>query len=238
MQPKNGDHTHTRVDAQESVPPPIVRIESSTPSISPSVSLGLEGPLPIDSDAELAYANGTIRPHRLQHHKTSPTIPSVHHTRSTTTGQDGRHRSAAVRRRWSLTNARRSEDTDPIAESDYGRATPDPPPLTETEPDRPGPPPSPTTPAGLLRRLRTASTTFSPFSSLRRVDRTAGKETPSQTESLLELPWSGDSSSDDDDLSIDSRRHVRNPSILESWDHEDDDERGRLQVGRREVQSS
>ena len=44
---------------------------------------------------------------------------------------------------------------------------------------------------------------------------------------MTEPAWSAaESSSDDDDLSVDSRRHVRNPSILENWgddsDREDD----------------
>ena len=213
MQPRTGERTAHRVDAQGTILPSMTVTKSTAPPITPGISL--EGPLPMDSDAEVAFTNG-MRPHRLHQHKLAAISPSA-----TLVGQ----RAAATRRRWSVSYARQAENADPIAETDYGRATPDPPPLTEAEADRAGAPPSPTSAAGFLKRLRTASATFSPFSSLRRMDRVTGKGTSSQAESLMDPPWSGDSSSDDDDLSMDSRRHIRNPSVLEFLRNDDGSER-------------
>lgn len=158
-------------------------VSKGTP-IAPSLS---EAPLPMDTDAEAAYINGT----RENNH------------RSTTGGSSQFPHRASKRRHRNRGDQDATRETGP---------TPDPPPppkdsgrqhaqsvanqITSTHAN----------PVEFLRRLGNGSITggFSPFGSLRRSNKDVAS---TSREDVAEgASWSGDSSSDDDDLSIISRR--------------------------------
>ncbi|CAL1700663.1 unnamed protein product [Somion occarium] len=208
MQPRG------REGGRGEVPFPGTAIQVPAPVMTPTSSLSAEA-IPMDSDIERAYLNGSARPpKRHPSRKTSPVRPTLG-SRLAFPSQDGRHTST-IRRRWAVSaNHGEEGDAEPIPEIDYGRATPDPPPPpTEAEEQQLShTPPIPASPGTLFKRLRTASATFSPFASLRRNGRFLGP----QQDQTSEHTWSAESSSDDDDLSVDSRRHIRHPSTIGNW---------------------
>ena len=180
----------------------------------------------MDSDAEAAYANGISRQHRHGHRRTSPAVQIAGSSRTAGTTADT-SRATALRRRWANSHLNPEDTSEPVAVSDYGRATPDPPPPIETEPAQqaePQPPSSPTTAGSILRRLRTASQTFTPFASIRRnsfLNRGSGW---TQRDQLVEPPWSTDSSSSEEELSLDGRRQPRHASSADVWLERREDE--------------
>ncbi|KAI0650734.1 patatin-domain-containing protein [Trametes meyenii] len=166
------------------------------PPMSLTVS---EEPLPMDTDAEAAYINGTERP------APDPSQASTsHHDAS-------QHSSARPLRRRRTANSPLHD----IVEGDYGGATPDPPPPpsgSDTDRHRTNHV-HPSHTSTLFKRFRKTSLgAFSPFASLRRPARPEGQN---QEGATPEPVWSGDSSSDDDDLSILSTRRSRYPSAFE-----------------------
>jgi len=212
------------------IPAPITGTRLPIPSMlmtaAPPVSD--DAPLPMDSDAEAAYANGPPKPHRHSHRKT--TSPSLHMTgssRAASTTSDPA-RAAALRRRWANSHLNVDDNSEPVVASDYGRATPDPPPPVETEPEQPPPtqpPGSPTTAGSLLRRLRTASQTFTPFASIRRNSFMGRGSWSQQRDNMVEPPWSSDSSSSEEDLSLESRRqHLVRRGSMDVWRANEDQE--------------
>lgn len=199
-------------EPQGRLPMPVADTRLSAPPMNQSLSG--ETPLPVDSEAEAAYANGTARPRLHRRHLSA---------RSTASAQDLR-----ARRRWSAVRVTEGDSGDDIPNVDYGRATPDPPP--DNDPGQTSPAvvhspmlhthPAPPSPSALFRRLRTAS--FSPFSTMRRGSRIFGKEEPPvQAAQPGATPASSESSSDDDDLSVLSRR-LMNRSNRESTDEDDE----------------
>lgn len=202
---------------------PITDAKLSAPPITGSLSN--DSPVPIDSDAEAAYVNGSARGHRSHHGRRSTTQVS-HLTRSAGTSNQDLRRLFAARRRWPVNRSPDGESGDDIPSVDYGRATPDPPP--EQDPEEPEPPvvqepiihaPSPSSsPSALFKRLRKAS--FSPFASIRQ--RSSRSLNPGNDFSQIERAQSSESSSDDDDLSILSRR-VWAPSTIRVDSDEPDD---------------
>ena len=195
------------------VPVPITDTKIVSPALALSLSGGAESPVPADSDVEQAIVQGTPRPSytRRSYSKTrksasqAPPSPRVSATRS------------IGRRRWpstsNLAQARADNDSgDEIPKIDYGRASPDPPPEREDEQQElpivqtpivqaPQIPPSP---SALFKRLRTTS--FSPFASLRRSGLFGKDGADPDARSVSVRMASSESSSDDDDLSIASRR--------------------------------
>ncbi|THH28944.1 hypothetical protein EUX98_g5239 [Antrodiella citrinella] len=192
----------------DAIPAPVTGTRLPVPSAlmtsAPPVSDDV--PLPMDSDAEDAFVNNTGRSHRHTRHRTSP---SASVSSRTTNAAADPTRAAALRRRWANSHLNVDDNSEPVVASDYGRATPDPPPPVDTEPEGPPPtqpPGSPTTAGGLLRRLRTASQTFTPFASMRRNSFMGRGSWSQQRDPRVEPPWSSDSSSSSEDLSMDSRR--------------------------------
>ncbi|KAI0796662.1 acyl transferase/acyl hydrolase/lysophospholipase [Abortiporus biennis] len=223
MQPKSQDRPTTqRVDLgpHADVPLPVSGTKLLAPrAMTPTVSSNEGGPFPIDSDVEKVYASG----HRHRHpSKSSPSLQVAGPSRPHTPHES--RRPSSTRRRWGE-YSKQGDNDEPVPEIDYGRATPDPPPPFDdgdSEPAVSQPHTVPGSPSSLFRRLRTASTTFSPFSSMRRNGKLFGKDS-SQHDSTLEASWSGDSSSDDDDLSLDTRRH-RHSYNQDVWNEDDDDD--------------
>ncbi|KAI0677542.1 patatin-domain-containing protein [Trametes maxima] len=200
MQARTREVSAARIESvpQERIPTP--NTGTNLPALTPPpMSLTVsEEPLPMDTDAEAAYINGSERPAQ-----DLPQASTSHHDAS-------QHGSIRQLRRRRTANSPLHD----IVEGDYGGATPDPP-----------PPPSgsdtdrhrnnhvhPSHTSTLLKRLRKTSLgTFSPFASLRRPARPQAR----QEDAAPEPVWSGDSSSDDDDLSILSTRRSRFPSAFE-----------------------
>ena len=207
----------------ESIPAPITGTRLPIPpslfTAAPTVSD--DTPLPMDSDAEAAYANGSAKPHKHSHRRQSPSVHASGSSRTSNTNADT-SRASALRRRWANSHLG-VDDSDPIAASDYGRATPDPPPPIEPESEQqpscqaPG---SPTTAGSLLRRLRTASQTFTPFASIRR-NSFLNRASWSQRDHMVEPPWSTDSSSSEEELSLGARRRR---SSMDVWMDRDVDD--------------
>ncbi|KAH9853463.1 patatin-domain-containing protein [Lenzites betulinus] len=170
-----------------------------------------EEPLPMDTDAEAAYINGSGE------RSSVASQPSTSHREPSENGHNRRHQ---PRRRRTPLAVHPDEDLHDITEGDFGAATPDPPPPPSgSDTDRlsihRGHHARASETSSLFKRLRKASlnAAFSPFSSLRRLPRSLVGE--GQTEATPEPVWSGDSSSDDDDLSILSTRRTRYPSAFE-----------------------
>ncbi|KAI9001002.1 patatin-domain-containing protein [Trametes punicea] len=170
----------------ERVPPPNTGTKLPVFAAPPMTATASEEPLPMDTDAEAAYINGTEETQLLAPRHGGPER------------QPRRKRSQG---------SLRSGDGLREVEGDYGGATPDPPPPpsdSETDrysahKDRHGH--STQTPS-LLHRLRktSLSSAFSPFASLRRGMRGPQSDGQWQQETAQDPVWSGDSSSDDDDF--------------------------------------
>ncbi|KAI0771637.1 patatin-domain-containing protein [Trametes elegans] len=191
---------------QERVPPPNTGTKLPTFAGYPMVATASEEPLPMDTDAEAAYINGTSERASPTHASSSPHgIP-----------EHGHSRPHQPRRRRTPSHFHPEDGTYDGTEGDFGAAPPDPPPLLSgsengrhsTHREHHG---HASHTSSLLKRLRKSSLTaaFSPFASLRRPAREGQEHTP-------EPVWSGDSSSDDDDLSVlSSARRSRFPSVFE-----------------------
>ncbi|KAI0375647.1 patatin-domain-containing protein [Pilatotrama ljubarskyi] len=194
---------------QERVPPPNTGTKLPAFAAPPMTATASEEPLPMDTDAEAAYINGTGERGREMPHASSS-----RHDRS----EHGQSRPHQPRRRRTGNSVRPEDGSQDLAEGYFGGATPDPPP----------PPPGSETDrhtahkehhashtSSLLKRLRktSLSAAFSPFASLRRPPR--GAQPEGQPDGAPDPVWSGDSSSDDDDLSILSTRRSRFPSAYE-----------------------
>ncbi|KII95167.1 hypothetical protein PLICRDRAFT_97425 [Plicaturopsis crispa FD-325 SS-3] len=176
-----------------------------------------EIPLSVDTDAEDAFANGSAWFFKRGH---SPETWSAGHKHR---GPD-LLRAPIIRRKWA---ADMLESRTPSGEgsTNTGAATPESPPLVAS----PEPLPksalhSPRANSGFFTRLRTQSfpTLASPFSS--GLKETAGKGKEVSREQTAAgaggETWSSDSSSDED-LSVDSRRQLHHPSVLNfsgGWD--------------------
>ncbi|PCH41001.1 patatin-domain-containing protein [Wolfiporia cocos MD-104 SS10] len=169
----------------------------------------MESPLPIDTDAEAAYYNNAHRGAEGDTGSSSHPLAN---------GASHGSRRPSIRRRQWIAHIVNKEGEAAEQEGESRGATPDPPPPAES--DRLHAQSlsrqasiSATNPVEFLRWLGNGSIagSFSPFASLRR----GSKQTISdnQQESVMD-PWSGDSSSDDDDLSILSRRQ-RRPSVFD-----------------------
>ncbi|KAH8105837.1 patatin-domain-containing protein [Cristinia sonorae] len=213
LQPRTNNQK-AEVPSPDAIPMPITGTQLPIPSaiITSAPTVQEDSPMPIDSDAEAAYVNAASRPPR--HRRNSPTVSRAASTADTSRAQ-------ALRRRWANSHLNADDSNEPMAQ-DYGRATPDPPPLsTEPEQEQPQtaqPPDSPTTAASILRRLRTASQTFTPFASIRRNSTLGRGGSWSQRDHLVEPPWSSDSSSSDDDpSSLESRRPNFRRGSMDVW---------------------
>ncbi|TCD69689.1 hypothetical protein EIP91_006706 [Steccherinum ochraceum] len=216
MQPRPGLKS-SEVSSTDAIPVPVTGTRLPIPSsmMTSAPTAGLDDPLPMDSDAEAAYANGTVRHHnRHSHRRTSPVVHTSTSPRLSTQSLDT-SRATALRRRWANSHLTVDDNSEPVAASDYGRATPDPPPPADTDTEQPAQTPSNST-GSLLRRLRTASQTFSPFASIRRNSFMGRSGWSSQRDLAVEPPWSTDSSSSEEELNLDSRRPSRRGS-MEMW---------------------
>lgn len=154
---------------------------------TPLVSALSEGPLPMDTDAEAAYLSHAQR----EEQRTVPLAP-VPDARRTPGGRRRRVQSVVEHiEREGREEERRSAtlDVPPAAEARHASG-------------------SHGSPVEFLRRLGTGSP-FSTFASLRRNKPRLATDSSQETEAC-----SGDSSSDDDDLSIISRRQ-RHPSAFD-----------------------
>ncbi|EIW61949.1 patatin-domain-containing protein [Trametes versicolor FP-101664 SS1] len=200
---------------QEPVPPPNTGTNLPT-FLAPPVmaTITSEEPLPMDTDAEAAYINGSSHRGSLVPQAST----SSHRDRDHPEHGSGRHQ---PRRRRTPISVHADGSLDDIAEGDFGAATPDPPPPPSgSETDRHsthsrGHHARASDTSSLFKRLRKASlgAAFSPFASLRRPMRSPQAE--GQVVATPEPVWSGDSSSDDDDLSVMSFRRSRFPSAFE-----------------------
>lgn len=166
-----------------------------------------DSPMPVDSDAEAAYASGRSLHLRAKSGRSSKL--SRHKSVDQDEDADEEHsihpedlRSPVARRKWTS----RLLGLDPEAETrrsmhdEYGSGQVTPPTTTIT-------PPSPKQSFFARVRSRSFSAVTSPFSA-RTVLR---RESFTQNDEI----WSSESSSDDDELTVDDRRHVRNPSVLD-----------------------
>ncbi|CDO75595.1 hypothetical protein BN946_scf184858.g35 [Trametes cinnabarina] len=206
MQSRSRERMATKFESmpQERVPEPNTGTKLPTLTAPPMTAQASEAPLPMDTDAEAAYINDSgEHPTALQ--------------------ASGSHNSASERqsRRRRTHNSMRSGHSSHQV-GGFGGATPDPPPPPSgSETDRHsthhhhhgrG------STSSLFSRLRKSSFTaaFSPFASLRRQPLSPrGQQLEGQQEQTQDPAWSGDSSSDDDDLSILSTRRSRFPSAFE-----------------------
>lgn len=174
---------------------------------APLVPTLSEGPMPMDTDAEAAYLSRAQREEQRNAAPAAAPPPG---------NAEGRRGAGARRRR--VQNVVEQIEREAAREEERNRgATPDPPPpmLLAPQPQPAenqtrSPASSHANPVEFLRRLG-AGSPFSTFASLR------GRNKPrSATDSPQEgdAAWSGDSSSDDDDLSVISRRQ-RHPSAFD-----------------------
>lgn len=200
---------------QGKVPTPITDTKLTMPQLS--LSQSQDSPVPLDTDTEDAYrANRSGRSSRHHSNRNSHVPQSPHFIRSANGSNQDVRRALAARRVWPTSGSADGDSGDDIPPVDYGRASPDPPPERDVEETLDSheqqqqsaqqPPAQPSSPAAFFQRLRTAS--FSPFSSIRQRgshvfsnDGTQGGHERPQT-----FAQSSESSSDDDDLSILSRR--------------------------------
>lgn len=199
LQGRTSDKSTAKLESQpqERVPPPTTgtKLPTITSPSGPSIAVApSEEPLPMDTDAEALMING-VNGHE------SPTPTPRQSSPHSSLPEAGPSRPHQPRRRFSRTSIHR----DSGFEGDFGGATPDPPPPPSgSETDRYQPHherPSSHHHSSLLRRLSKTSLRAA-FNSLRRPPRVS----PSERDPDLEQTWSEDSSSDDDDLSVLSRR--------------------------------
>ncbi|OCH94097.1 patatin-domain-containing protein [Obba rivulosa] len=199
------DRAASRFEAmpQERLPTSAAGTKATTPSNPSLVSAVSDGPMPVDTDVETAYIKGSNG--RLSR---TPSTDKDDHAHV-----DIRH-TYAGRRKWTSNLLNPNGKGDVVEQGDFGGATPDPPPTaTDPEVERAHVPQGCATESFLKRLRRRASTAgLSPFAALRRnrmgaVDGHNGRDT--------EPAWSGDSSSEDDDLPAFSRRHSRHPSVFD-----------------------
>lgn len=214
-------------EPQGRLPPPITGTKLSAPMMGPSHST--DSPLPMDSDAEAAYANGSTRPRlRRNHSRRSTTQISLNSPNAS--AQDLK-RAFAARRRWPTNRSPDGDSGDDIPQIDYGRATPDPPPEPDSDPEAeeqelPAATTAstaqsssiPASPSLLFKRLRNAS--FSPFATMRR--RNSRLFGSGFAQDAQQPSGSSESSSEDDDISVLSRR-VWNASNASISDEDDAD---------------
>ena len=171
---------------------------------APVVSTLSEGPLPMDTDAEAAYLS---RAQREEQRNAAPAAAPAPGPADARRGTGGRRRR--------VQNVVEQIEREAAREEEHRGATPDPPPVLAPQPQPAESQArhassSHANPVEFLRRLG-AGSPFSTFASLR------GRNKPrSATDSPQEGDgaWSGDSSSDDDDLSVVSRRQ-RHPSAFD-----------------------
>ena len=207
---RSNDRATAKVESmpQEPVPQPITGTKLPSISVPPmSNAVPTEEPLPMDTDAEALMLNGEGE------RQTSPSPPQRHSSEHGLL-EPGPSRLQS-RRRYSRTSI--GSHREPIHGGDYGGATPDPPPHSADEDHIPihhEKQNSNTLHSGILRRLSKSSLRAA-FNSLRRP--TPTPSAPSKRSSVdYAQTWSEDSSTDDDDLSILSkRRNSRYPSAFE-----------------------
>ncbi|EMD40725.1 hypothetical protein CERSUDRAFT_111304 [Gelatoporia subvermispora B] len=202
---------------QERLPAPITGTKAASSSDPPMVATASDGPMPVDTDAETAYVNGASG-------RLSRTPPSD----KDDTGNLDTRRTYAGRRRWTSNFLNSGGHADIVEEADYGGATPDPPPpASDQEAERAHHAPPGCATESFLKRLRRRASMSTGLSSFAALRRNRGADAHS-ARGDAEPTWSGDSSSDDDDLSVFSRRHSRHPSVfdlrsdMEKYDQEDD----------------
>ncbi|CCM01576.1 uncharacterized protein FIBRA_03636 [Fibroporia radiculosa] len=215
LHPRVQERSAHRSDAtpQERVPVPNPDTKFPVTSSTPIGSAPSEAPLPVDTDVETAYFLNSIRDNKPVASGSNGTSSSL------TSGHSLDPRRPSLRRRQLAPNPSRRVEND-TAREERGGATPDPPPPPSNSSSQHALPltrhasSSHVNPVEFLRRLGNGSITgsFSPFSSIRR----SSKQLVSETlqDSMAEPTWSGDSSSDDDDLSILSRRQ-RHSSVFD-----------------------
>ncbi len=196
------------------VPRPATGTQLPGLAVPPLSSLApTEDPLPMDTDAEALMLNGDG--------KSSPSPPAPRRRNSRHDLPESSLGRPQPRRRRSGASFGSFRDPD----GDYGGGTPDPPPHSGSD-DHDGYPvqherqnssqQSQSHGGSILRRLSRTSLRAA-FNSLRRPNPPTVTSAHSKRASVdLEQTWSGDSSTDDDDLSILSRRRSsRYPSALE-----------------------
>jgi hypothetical protein len=177
-------------------------------SISPPQT-GSENPLSVDTDAEAAFIRGSRWFFRRGHANPSPTLTSGATTpRESGTSQDPL-RSATIRRKWTSELLTPTLNAPPSPQM-TGSSLPT---LRNSNGQSTSRPKS----EGFLSRFRTQS-----FPNLH-------SPIPQDQNGLAKAPgadvgdhgWSSDSSSEDD-LSVDDRRHLRYPSVLNFHDPDPD----------------
>lgn len=211
MQGRSLAHT-TEIRAQGPVPFPNTGSKLQPPSVSHSTFATSDVPLSMDSDAEAAYAHGSRQYPRRRHKVLPASLES-----STGLGSNKARRTTYGRSSSQLPSE--DEHEGQAAEHEYRPATPDPPPLSGAEPDTERSPETALDPEdnddGFFHRLRTSSfaPTFPSLSVIRRNSKVFGNK--KHPDAVTEPAWSGDSSSDDDDLSLFSKRNSRHPSAFD-----------------------
>ena len=213
LQGGGNDRVTSRVESMPLglVPRPPTGTQLPSIAVPPLSSLApTEDPLPMDTDAEALMLNGDD--------KSSPSPPTPYRYNSRHDLPEPSLRPQPRRRR---SRASFSSLRDPVG--DYGGATPDPPPHSASD-GHDGYPlqherqssSQPSHGGSILRRLSRTSLRAA-FNSLRRPNPPTVTSAHSKRASVdLEQTWSEDSSTDEDDLSILSRRRSgRYPSVLE-----------------------
>lgn len=207
---RSNDRATAKIESmpQEPVPQPNTGTKLPNIPVPPMSSAApTEEPLPMDTDAEALMLNGEgerrSAPSPPQRHHPQPDLPEAGPSR------------LQPRRRYSRASV--NSHREPVLGSDYGGATPDPPPHSADEDHRPNQHEKQSSShlhGGILRRLSKTSLRAA-FNSLRRPAPTPSA--PSKRGSVdYEQTWSEDSSTDDDNLSILSRRRSsRYPSAFE-----------------------
>ncbi|KAI0699797.1 acyl transferase/acyl hydrolase/lysophospholipase [Cytidiella melzeri] len=229
----------TETKPQGKLPLPITDIKLTAPQVMLSQNQDL--PVPLDSDTEdISIMNEIVRPKSNQSGRNSQPFPTAHLARSANMSSQDVRRAFAARRTWPTAQSADGDSGDDISLVDYGRASPDPPPERVedvTEPhvnhSSPGEQPSlhTSSPSAFFHRLRTAS--FSPFSSIRQRNGHAFGNDLATTSHDHGHPsaQSSESSSEDDDLSILSRRRWPRSTPHSDSLSQDDDFDGEGQAG-------
>ncbi|TFY57916.1 hypothetical protein EVJ58_g6735 [Rhodofomes roseus] len=168
---------------------------------TPVVSTLSEGPLPMDTDAEAAYLS------RAQREEQRNAAPAAFPLQSPGAGSSEGRRTTGRRRR--VQSVVEQVEKEAARDEDRGGATPDPAPQPGDNQQQQAyaqarqASTSHASPVEFFRRLGQGSP-FSTFASLRGKNKPRPGDSPHEANG--EPAWSGDSSSDDDDLSIISRR--------------------------------